>query len=698
MGPSRIRFGALFESQYARHSSQSDVVYDPAKDLARLKEVGVTTILMQLYEAYHGTLFYDSKRFPQFRESTERDFLRETLDAAQDLDMRVWLWSAEKGTPLVGPIFAEFADCIELDQHGNTLATWDHNFVCQCINSRWRQFVLQVYEEVLTNYEGIECIIVSDEVGYNDAASWGGYCPHCVERFKAKYGQEPPKSPDWENKDGLWWSFIRERFLWWEDYVAELASTTKRIAPDISTAIIINWFALTTVLKGIDPWKITRVPDVDIIVSDLFFRIFEQDHPTYQAWVGSLMKAFAAQSGKRLFLTSAAYRTASPPDIVVGTLDAAVNSEGVFYYNLRHLCDRQPNLNAVQEVSTASWALFESLPNAVAEEGAAIILPRYLWQDHYSENSLHLLHESTGMYQCLTLAGVPVKILFEDQISELDKYYLVVVPELFHAPGELVRSLEDYVHSGGVLLMSLQRTEGPQSDADASVWGIFSVAYEGRTPPIRSIRSNDPILSNETRPETLLSLPVYDWPVVQHQLFGGFPVVSHKRAHLKPASHGQVLLFGTDDMGTEYPLMIETKRGEGSAILSAESFGATFNSYLQKCAGHPSIWLTRAMTMRNFLQQVILRRVRHRMPASVETKGNVATFWWKGEEAYAAWLVNHEYSDQQNVRLSFANHNGDITTEVLFGQKVTEFEQDNNVLIEVVVDPSSMAVVIVKPR
>ena len=117
--PNTIRFGALFEAQYARKSHQPGVVYDPAKDLARLKEAGIHLVLMQLYEAYSGTLFYDSKRFPQFRESAQRDYLRETIEAAKDLDMKVWLWAAEKGTPLVGPIYQEFADCIELDQSGN---------------------------------------------------------------------------------------------------------------------------------------------------------------------------------------------------------------------------------------------------------------------------------------------------------------------------------------------------------------------------------------------------------------------------------------------------------------------------------------------------------------------------------------------------------------------------------------------------
>lgn len=692
MKGTNIRFGALFESQYARQSTHPSVVYDPVRDLTRLKEAGVDTVLMQLYEAYRGTLFYDSKQFPHFRESPERDYLGETIEAAKNLDMQVWLWAAEKGTPLAGPVYQEFADCLELNQHGNSLGTWDHNFVSSCINSRWREFILKIYEEVLTSYDDIECIIVSDEVGYNDAVSWGGYCPRCVERFRAKYGQEPPRSPDWDDKHSLWWSFIKERFLWWEDYVSELASTTKSIAPQVSTAIIINWFALTTVLKGIDPWQITRIPDIDIIVSDLFFRVFEQDHPAYQAWVGSLMKAFAAQSGKRIFLTSAAYRTTSPPDILVGTLDAAVNSEGVFYYNLRHLCDRPENLQAVKEVSQASQAVFASLPDAATDEGAAIILPEYLWEAHYYQDSLHLLHESTGMYQCLTLAGIPVKILFENQISELDKYYLVVIPELFSVPAELAESLENYVRAGGVLFMALQRAEGPQSDEEISLWDMFSVAYKGQTPPVRYLRSNDSALS-----EPLLALPVYDWPVVQHQLFGGFPTVSHQRAHLEPGAGSQVLLFGGTDTGEEYPLIIETGLGKGTVIFSAESYGATFNSYMQKCAGHPSMWLGRAMMMRNFLQRVILRKVGHRMPATTEAEGNVATFWWKGEQGYAAWLINHEYSDPQKVLLHFPIHNGGSSTQVLFAEEVREVRQGSNTAIEIVVNPMSMAVVIVKP-
>jgi hypothetical protein len=92
-----IKFGALFERSIRAALGQADVVYDPARDLARPEGCWHQRRLMQLYEAYSGTLYYDSKKFPQFRESSQRDYLRRTLEAAHALDMQVWLWAADKG-------------------------------------------------------------------------------------------------------------------------------------------------------------------------------------------------------------------------------------------------------------------------------------------------------------------------------------------------------------------------------------------------------------------------------------------------------------------------------------------------------------------------------------------------------------------------------------------------------------------------
>ena len=697
----RIRnhgYGVWFELQYARVSNTLDTVYDPERDLPLLKEAGISTVSMQLYETYQGTLLYDSKRYPQFRENPDRDYLKETLEAARKLDMNVWVWSAEKGLPTVGPIYQEFKDCLELDQHGNTLATWDHNFLCLCINSRWRQFLIEMYQEVLTNYDGIECIIVSDEVGYSDAVRWGGYCPRCKQLFKDKHGAEPPTVEDWGDRSSLWWSFIRERQMWWKEYVAELAHEAKKAAPEVSRAIIINAFAMSTVLKGVDPWEITQIPDLDIIGSDLFFRVFEQDHPTYHAWVGALFRAFAAQSDKRVFLTSSAYRTASPPDIVLGTLDAAVYADaGVFYYNLRHLCDRKPNLDAVRSVSSISEILAEHAPGAIPVKGAAIILPKYLWETHYYENSSQLMSESVGTYQLLTLAGIPAHILFEDQLSELHEHCIVFVPELFAPPEDVVIALSDYVASGGTLVMSLQTANGPRDDRESALWDIFSVGYNGPTPPIRQLRLGNLAVSDENGEALAVHLPVLDWPIVQHQLFGGFPNVSHQRAWLSPSPQSRTLLTGLDDDGKEYPVLVETSSGKGTTILSAESIGTAFNSYMIKCAGHPSIWMSRAMKLRDFWRSLLVGGCGSALRVMAEAEGNVATYWWTVGGGYAALVINHEYSETRSCRLRFMAVPQNCSVEVHGAKDICQPPGDQALVMEISIEPASAAVVVVKP-
>ena len=83
------RYGVWFEQQYARVSNTLDTIYDPERDLPLLKEAGISTVSTQLYETYQGTLLYDSKKYPLSRENPNRDYLRETLDAAGKLDMNV---------------------------------------------------------------------------------------------------------------------------------------------------------------------------------------------------------------------------------------------------------------------------------------------------------------------------------------------------------------------------------------------------------------------------------------------------------------------------------------------------------------------------------------------------------------------------------------------------------------------------------
>jgi len=188
----------------------------------------------------------------------------------------------------------------------------------------------------------------------------------------------------------------------------------------------------------------------------------------------------------------------------------------------------------------------------------------------------------------------------------------------------------------------------------------------------------------------------YDWPIVQHQLFGGFPTVSHQRAHLEPSPDGKVLLKGVDDDGNEYPIMVETPLSQGTTILSAESIGAAFNSYMVKCAGHPSIWMSRAMELRDFLRANILRTCGSALQCTAETDGNVATYWWKNDDGYVALAVNHEYSEARTCTFELPEGGRDQSIRVYGAKEVCQSCRERGVSATVSIEPASAAVIVSK--
>jgi hypothetical protein len=131
-------------------------------------------------------------------------------------------------------------------------------------------------------------------------------------------------------------------------------------------------------------------------------------------------------------------------------------------------------------------------------------------------------------------------------------------------------------------------------------------------------------------------------------------------------------------------------------VLSAESFGANFNAYMQKCAGHPSMWLARAMNLRDFFQNAVLKKVEPRLPATMRARGNVAAYWWQSQGGLAAWVINHEYSERETVRLELHVPGDQARVEVYFGKTVCEARMADRLVMDVDVAPASMAVVIVK--
>ncbi len=92
-----------------------------------------------------------------------------------------------------------------------------------CPNSPYREHAFACLRELVANYEfqGI----------FLDMTFWPAicYCPHCTERFRREYHEEPPRTVDWN--DPVWRAFQRAREQWMLEFAKEVTRVIKSTRP-----------------------------------------------------------------------------------------------------------------------------------------------------------------------------------------------------------------------------------------------------------------------------------------------------------------------------------------------------------------------------------------------------------------------------------------------------------------------------------
>ncbi len=662
MTHSTVRIGAFFEGQWSTRTWEEGFPITPKDDIALLEASGVKVVCLQAYEVYQGQLYYKSKKYPQLscKNSSGFDFLGEYIKAAKDKGMEVWVWSSEKGMPRGSILYNKFQDCLELDQNGCDNSSWDHNYPSMCINSPWRQFLKDIYSEILTTYP-IDGIIVSDESGFNDAVRWGGYCSYCSDLFKKETGEQPPIVPEWDDKNSLWWRFLRMKMNWWAEYIEDLAQTCKNLRPHVKTAVIINENVLYSTLKSLDWWQIYEIPALDIIGSDTYYRIFTQDHATHLGFIGDFMTAMN-KGRKKSFLTTPAYRTIGPADIRLGALNAALSGvDDVFFYNLGYIRDYSDKRQAVQQVTEVVSELNNVLEGAVPYKYAGVTFSRREWMGHFAPNAEHLLAESIGLYQALNLSGVPTNVVGDDILlceKQLNEYKVVFLPQLFEVTKELVQNLRSYITRGGCLVITLLEKYISQDPASLELWKeVFGVDLVGETTAAVSYLRGKEQLSN-------LSHEVFQWPIVQHTTFGGYPAVDRRRMILKVSKPYNVLFENQTMDGQSHEAIISKPIGEGRLIISTEDLGSSISALMAKGWGCESLWLFKALNLSKVIRALALTKD-DTIPFTIKNNTpNMVTKLFEKEKEYILVLINHEIEKTATVNLDLYNSTGVISKKI----------------------------------
>jgi len=188
-----------------------------------LEDANVEAVFFCAKDSY-GNCTFSTKIGHKHIALKDRDLLREAVAKAHEHDIKVeayysvvWDDFAAKNNP----------DWNLRDPQGNMLRSdrniWGH----LCINSPYRNFVLEHLRELVANYE-IDCIFL-DMIIYH-WTSPSCYCNYCEKKFVNELGYEIPKEPDWSNEK--WRKYIKWRYRCIEQFIEEARNLVKSIRAD----------------------------------------------------------------------------------------------------------------------------------------------------------------------------------------------------------------------------------------------------------------------------------------------------------------------------------------------------------------------------------------------------------------------------------------------------------------------------------
>ncbi len=211
-------------------------------DLARIKDTDLDQLARDKAEQWHincewiiGTpgiapglgwmTTFNTDRFEKYSALGDFDMLREYIPYARKhgihplsyLNMHWYSYEFGEEHPDWVQIMAdeqEYGRVNPLYGSGTTL----------CINSPWRDWAFELVREAMKT--GLDGVFLDGPVVYPDCC----YCPACLAKFKAMYGQEPPREEDWA--DPMFKHFIEFREQSMADFLKEAGDAMREINPE----------------------------------------------------------------------------------------------------------------------------------------------------------------------------------------------------------------------------------------------------------------------------------------------------------------------------------------------------------------------------------------------------------------------------------------------------------------------------------
>ncbi|MBP1994576.1 alpha-amylase family protein [Paenibacillus eucommiae] len=416
----------------------------------------------------------------------ERDVIQEITTAANDQGMNVIVYYN---------IWSKWAydhhpewRVVNAKGQGTADYMWDQpgRYGVCCINSPYREFVKEQLEELCNNYtfDGlwIDMILLPQTICY---------CSSCRKRYYDETGRsELPRTIDWEDPDFV--SFQRRREAWLNDFTAMLTQASKQIKPHISmgynvSSYSVGWQSGGNVQFFNQNDYLSGDVSSDPLIVTYTCKLFHSSNPKHSiefmtSVVDSNLLEHTIMKSKE-YLRTQLYLTISH-NAAFGFIDAidpigTLNEKtyAIMGQLFSELIPLEPYLDPASDFcqDVAIYTNFESLVDLRDNTRAT--------KDVDVSVSPHFMASLTAA-KSLINANISFGVINSYSMAELDKYQVIILPDLLVISQEEVETFRSFVEKGGSLYASantsLLDNEGNRHD-DFMLAELLGVSYVGKT-------------------------------------------------------------------------------------------------------------------------------------------------------------------------------------------------------------------------
>ena len=322
-----------------------------------------------------------------------------------------------------------------------------------CPNSGYREFALSQVEELCRSYEfeGMFC----------DMTFWPAvcYCAACRKRFSRELGGEMPEIIQWD--EPRWLAFQKKREDWITEFVDLIASTVKKVAPEVT----VN-FQLSAI-KG--PWRYGITDRIlatnDYAGGDFYGGFLQHSFISKLYYNASSHLPFEIHTS-RCYGGLYDHTTTKPSQILETNACLYLAHGGAFLF-----------IDAVNLDGTLNPRLYETIGKIFGRtKGYEKFIGGQLCQDvgvYFSFNSKkdpgengrkptepNVSHNYPHLAACLGAVRalkehhIPCGVICKRNLADLSRHKIVVLPDILEIDDAEVRALEEFLLQGGSLYAS----------------------------------------------------------------------------------------------------------------------------------------------------------------------------------------------------------------------------------------------------